>query len=143
MAISRAHFLDFVSVWPTSRPDPTCRCAVTPPTGGKGAWTETVLHTFPAFGRDGKTPGSTLALDPSGNLYGTTDFGGSTNCGTVFKLAPPSGGGAWTVTILEDWACANGSTANESRVVYDNGLLYGTTVYLGTANLGQVFTLVP
>ena len=54
-----------------------------------------------------------------------------------------SGGGAWTETILEDWACANASTANESRVVYDNGLLYGTTVYLGSANLGQVFTLVP
>ena len=114
-----------------------------PPTSGKGAWTETVLHTFPAFGKDGTTPASTMALDPNGNLYGTTDLGGSSNCGTVFKLAPPSGGGEWTETILEDWACANSGSTNESRVVYDNGLLYGTTVYLGSKNLGQVFTLVP
>jgi uncharacterized repeat protein (TIGR03803 family) len=116
---------------------------LTPPTGGKGAWSETVLYTFPAFGRDGTTPGSTLALDQNGNLYGTTDFGGSSNCGTVFKLAPASGGGEWTETILQDWACANSGSTNESRVVYDNGLLYGTTIYLGSKNLGQVFTLVP
>ena len=31
----------------------------------------------------------------------------------------------------------------QSRVVYHNGLLYGTTTYLGSANLGQAFTLVP
>ena len=116
---------------------------LTPPTSGGGAWTETVLHTFPAFGGDGTTPVSTLALDPSGNLYGTTDYGGSTGCGTVFKLAPPSGAGAWTETVLQDWACANTGSANESRVVYHNGLLYGTTVYLGSADLGQAFTLVP
>lgn len=116
---------------------------LTPPAGGKGAWSEAVLHTFPAFGRDGTTPGSTLALDQNSNLYGTTDFGGSSNCGTVFKLAPVSGGGEWTETILQDWACPNSGSTNESRVVYDNGLLYGTTIYLGSANLGQAFTLVP
>jgi uncharacterized repeat protein (TIGR03803 family) len=116
---------------------------LTPPASGGGAWTETALHTFPAFGGDGTTPVSTLALDPSGNLYGTTDYGGSTGCGTVFKLAPPSGGGAWFETVLQDWACANTGSANESRVVYHNGLLYGTTTYLGSADLGQAFTLVP
>jgi uncharacterized repeat protein (TIGR03803 family) len=109
---------------------------LTPPSGGSGAWTETVLSAGP-------TPASPLAIDPSGNLYGTTISGGSKNCGIVFKLAPPSGGGAWTETVLHNWPCANAGGTNESRVVYHNGLLYGTTTFLGSANLGQVFTLVP
>ncbi len=80
---------------------------------------------------------------PSGNLYGTTDSGGSNNCGIAFKVASPSGGGAWTETVLHNWPCGNAGGTNESLVVYHNGLLYGTTTFLGSANLGQVFTLVP
>lgn len=109
---------------------------LTPPSGGSGAWTETVLTSGP-------TPASPLAIDPGGNLYGTTDSGGSNNCGIVFKVAPPSGGGAWTETVLHNWPCANAGGTNESRVLYQNGLLYGTTTFLGSANLGQAFTLVP
>ena len=109
---------------------------LTPPSGGSGARTETVVASGP-------TPASVLAIDPSGNLYGTTVSGGSNNCGIVFKLAPPSGGGAWTETVLHNWACMNSGNASESRVVYHNGLLYGTTTFEGSANLGQVFTLVP
>lgn len=121
------------------------------PVGG-GQWTETVLHTFPAFKRDGTGPGSTLALDQSGNLYGTTFYGGTTacstpldgniGCGTVFKLAPPSGGGAWTETVLENWP-NNGQFPYETQVEFHNGLLYGTADILGAKKLGSVFTLVP
>jgi uncharacterized repeat protein (TIGR03803 family) len=110
---------------------------LTPPSGGSGSWTETVLTS------GGPVPSSELAMDPSGNLYGTTDTGGSSNCGEVFKVSPPSGGGEWTETVLASLPCANGDITNESRVVYHNGLLYGTTIFLGSANLGQVFTLVP
>jgi len=46
-------------------------------------------------------------------------------------------------TVLYNWPCVNTGSANESRVVYHNGLLYGTTTYLGSANLGQAFALVP
>jgi hypothetical protein len=111
-----------------------------------GTWIETVLHTFPAFKGDGTTPGSTLAVDPSGNLFGTTIFGGSTacylGCGTIFKLAPPSGGGGWTETVLHDLG-NSGQTPNSSIVQFHNGLLYGTTTYLGASDAGSVFTLVP
>ena len=61
----------------------------------------------------------------------------------VFKVAPPSGGGAWTESDLHDWPCVSPGNDNESRVVYQNGLLFGTTTYLGSANLGQAFNLVP
>ena len=115
-------------------------------TSSGGTWTEKVIHTFPASKGDGTTPASTMAIDASGNLYGTTDFGGSTSCyegcGTVFKLAPPSGSGSWTETILHDWA-NSGQTPNESQVILHNGLLLGETMFLGSADLGSVFTLTP
>ncbi len=44
-----------------------------------------VLHVF--VGPDGVYPGG-LALDPEGNLYGTTTAGGTQNSWTVFKLTP-------------------------------------------------------
>jgi uncharacterized repeat protein (TIGR03803 family) len=33
---------------------------------------------------------ATLAMDASGNLYGSTYEGGTANAGTVFKLSPPT-----------------------------------------------------
>jgi len=119
---------------------------LTPPAQSGGAWTETVLHTFPAFNGDATTPASTLAIDPSGNLYGTSDFGGSNacylGCGTIFKLAPPSSGGKWTETVLHELG-NSGQDPNGSIVVFHNGLLYGTTLFLGALDVGSVFTLVP
>jgi hypothetical protein len=38
---------------------------------------------------------------------------------------------------------SSGYNPNPSIVVFRNGLLYGTTYYLGTANVGSAFTLVP
>ncbi len=87
-----------------------------------------------------------MVIDAGGNLYGTTDFGGSASCylgcGTVFKLAPPTGGGAWTETILHNLG-NSGQSPNESSVTLHNGLLFGLTFYLGSADLGSVFTLTP
>ena len=66
-------------------------------TGGN----ETVLHTFE--GSDGANPDSVLLFDSRGNLYGTTDNGGSSEtceggCGTIFELSPQDGG--WSETVL-------------------------------------------
>lgn len=59
------------------------------------AWaTEKVIHNFvPA--PLGANSVSSLVSDPSGNLYGTTQYGGYYSFGTVFKLTPKSGDG-WT-----------------------------------------------
>jgi uncharacterized repeat protein (TIGR03803 family) len=46
---------------------------------------ETTLHSFTAT--DGVNP-SGLFRDANGNLYGTAQAGGTSNNGTVFKLAP-------------------------------------------------------
>lgn len=117
---------------------------LTPP-AGSGSWTYSVIHTFRG-GTDGATPASTPVFDANGTLYATTWTGGTESCyqgcGTVFKLAPPSKGNSWTETVLTSLP-NSGQNPNASVVVLRNGLLYGTTLYLGKANLGSVFSLVP
>ncbi len=49
---------------------------------------ETVLHSFAADGIDGYFPDSSLVFDKAGNLYGTTNSGGTYGLGTVFKITP-------------------------------------------------------
>ncbi|MGC2110071.1 MAG: choice-of-anchor tandem repeat GloVer-containing protein [Candidatus Korobacteraceae bacterium] len=62
---------------------------------GHGGWSETRLHNFDGrYGStDGKLPQGSLVFDASGNLYGTTELGGSYlcgvyGCGTVFEVEP-------------------------------------------------------
>jgi hypothetical protein len=88
---------------------------------------------------DGATPDAPLIADQTGNLYGTTQNGGSSNncfqgCGTVFRLKPPARqGGAWTKTILHNFNGTDGSSPGISPLIFDQaGNLYGTaanTVY--------------
>jgi uncharacterized repeat protein (TIGR03803 family) len=51
-------------------------------------WKESVLYSFKGGATDGATPYGGLVRDGSGNLFGTTLTGGTTNKGTVFKLVP-------------------------------------------------------
>jgi uncharacterized repeat protein (TIGR03803 family) len=51
-----------------------------------GPWTEWVLHAFGSRSRDGLDPEDSLTFDAAGNLYGTTDAGGSSSYGTVFEI---------------------------------------------------------
>jgi uncharacterized repeat protein (TIGR03803 family) len=53
----------------------------------EGGWTEQVLHNF-GNGGDGANPYASLIFDGAGNLYSTTEYGGSYNSGTVFELTP-------------------------------------------------------
>jgi uncharacterized repeat protein (TIGR03803 family) len=59
-----------------------------------GKWTETDLHSFNHNGKDGNYPAG-LIFGVSGNLYGTTFRGGTSDtecasysCGTVFEIKP-------------------------------------------------------
>jgi uncharacterized repeat protein (TIGR03803 family) len=58
------------------------------PTKGQTVWNETVLYRFcPQLGcSDGSQPAAGLIADKEGTLYGTTQVGGTTGNGTVFKL---------------------------------------------------------
>jgi len=58
---------------------------------GSGGWTETLLHSFPNNRIDGYSPYAGLTFDSAGNLYGTTNYGGTYREGTAFELSlvPP------------------------------------------------------
>ncbi len=117
---------------------------LSPPAGGGTTWTENVLHSF-AF-TDGGNPGlSTLALDASGNLYGTTEVGGTPKHGIAFKLAPPAkGGSTWKETILHRFADAPDGAQPESGFIFgQNGDLIGTTFMGGKNDQGTVYQLKP
>jgi len=116
--------------------------SLTPPASAGGAWTEATLYTF-AGGADGAHPAGNLAIDSHGVLYGTTNFGGGSNHGTVFSLTP-SPGGAWTETVLSGFTDGgNGSTPSGGVLRGPDGILYGSTSYGGTANGGVVYALAP
>jgi uncharacterized repeat protein (TIGR03803 family) len=103
---------------------------------------ETVLYSF-LDNPDGVDPNGTLVMDSSGNLYGTTEGGGTANGGTVFKLSPPATqGGTWTESVL--YSFKGGTTDGEVPlvgVILDSkGNLYGTTEAGGSdLSWGTVF----
>lgn len=104
--------------------------------------TETVLHTFTYT--DGARPGS-VTMDSSGNLYGTTVFGGITSffcrsgCGTVFKLDVTG-----TYTLLHSFTGKrDGKTPATSLIRDAAGNLFGTTEVGGAFNRGTVFRIGP
>jgi len=106
---------------------------------------EKVLHAFK--GTDGGEPHSTLIWDAAGNLYGTTEIGGSTNNGTVFELSR-NADGSWTETVLYNFQGGNDGLAPWSGLTFDAaGNLYGTTLggggsaNCGSGGCGTVFKL--
>ena len=104
------------------------------------AGNETVLYSF-AGGRDGARPNAGLVLDTTGNLYGTTQYGGRgcdhQGCGTVFEITP-----AGEETVLyrfkdgQDGASPLGGVALDS-----SGNIYGTTWLGGSHGYGTVFLI--
>jgi uncharacterized repeat protein (TIGR03803 family) len=58
-----------------------------PPSGGHGQWSYVTLYNFTG-GNDGGEPFCSLILDSNGNLYGTTNRGGSRDEGVAFELTP-------------------------------------------------------
>ena len=106
---------------------------------------ERVLYAFHGTTEDNVSP-SGVIRDPSGNLYGTTQGGGSAHLGTVFKLG--KGGGE---TVLYTFSSGSGGVEPGAGVILDKaGNLYGTTDFGGDLNCnfsrtgcGVVFKLAP
>jgi len=110
---------------------------------------EKVLYSF-SGGSDGSYPEGALVVDKTGNLYGTTSEGGSSNCtggcGVVFELTPPAKrGGVWSETVLYRFTGGSDGAAPGSNLIFDAvGNLYGTTSGGGDASSdGTVFQLTP
>jgi len=113
---------------------------MTPVVGG--GWTEKVLYSFTEKPPNAYYPDAGLIFDAAGNLYGTTEAGGTSNFGTVFELSPVKDGG-WREKVLHSFAGADGSTPYASLIFDGSGNLYGTTEVGGAYGYGTVFELVP
>jgi uncharacterized repeat protein (TIGR03803 family) len=121
------------------------------------AWgaSEKVLYSFTG-GTDGGGPLAGVVFDGSGNLYGTTHFGGITTCGgivgggcgVVFQLAPSMTTPAWTEYVLYSFADGtDGGFPNGSLLVDSSGDVFGTASVGGntscTDGCGVVFRIFP
>jgi uncharacterized repeat protein (TIGR03803 family) len=113
--------------------------------GSGGSWTEKVLYSFQG-GNDGISPRASMIFDGAGNLYGTTQYGGTHTEGTVFKLKPNSDG-SWTESVLYSFcslrSCSDGENPTAGLIFDAAGNLCGTTQNGGTQNRGTVFQLKP
>jgi uncharacterized repeat protein (TIGR03803 family) len=110
-------------------------------TPSNGTWTETVLHAFPTSGNDGQNPYANLILDSAGNLYGSTEQGGSSGLGTVFQLSPSGSG--WTENLLYNFEAGSDGVVPEGGLLLASGTLFGTASTGGLDEAGTVFQLTP
>jgi len=109
-------------------------------TNSPGFWEATIIHTF-AVGSlvgdipDGASPNGQVVIDTAGNVYGTTQQGGSKNLGTVWKLTPVTTGiaaGYYKEKILHSFTSAKTGNFPQAGVTLDSsGNIYGATSYGG------------
>ena len=110
------------------------------------AWagSDTVLYSFCAQTScvDGNQPYGTPVADSSGNLYGTTYYGGANNYGEVYELT--KSGSSWSESVLYSFTGPNNNDGAYpfAGLVFDkDGNLYGTTYQGGASSQGTVFEL--
>ncbi|MBA3915941.1 MAG: hypothetical protein H0X25_19235 [Acidobacteriales bacterium] len=97
---------------------------------GEGGWTETILAEFGPVGSfDPACPCGTT-LDAAGNLFGTSQGGGTAGAGTLYEL-PHSGDGSWgPLVVIHSFGGPFDGQYPLGRPVFDaSGNIYGTTVY--------------
>jgi uncharacterized repeat protein (TIGR03803 family) len=108
--------------------------------GSGGGWTETVLYNFTGTA-DGSQPTSSVVLDSSGNLYGSTEFGGTYcapyGCGVTFKLS--KSGGQWKETVLYTFTGGIDGGFPNGVVLGAQGNIYGSAGTGGSLGNGVVF----
>jgi uncharacterized repeat protein (TIGR03803 family) len=103
-----------------------------------GSGTYTLLYSF-AGGSDGAVPSGALVRDGSGNLYGTTFYGGSKHGGTMFKIS-----GKGNETVLHSFKFStDGAKPTAGLIIDGKGDLFGTTSVGGASGFGTVFELLP
>ena len=109
--------------------------------------TVTTLYNFCSQSdcTDGSQPTASLLQAANGDFYGTTDWGGSGNDGTVFRLTPSG-----TLTTLHSFALTDGAQPYAGLIQATDGNFYGTTFGGGVVNdqacptgCGTVFRITP
>ena len=108
----------------------------------------TTLYSFgplfgnsPSYNSHGAGPRGRLLEGPDGNFYGTTNDGGTSGTGTVFRITP-----AGALTTLHSFGSDTGTFDNvggacpyEGVTEGSDGRLYGTTGFGGAIRCGNDF----
>lgn len=98
----------------------------------------TVLHDFNLTDGKGTPFTGVLAQGRDGNLYGTTEEGGTHKVGVAFRLTPSG-----EFTKLHDFKGTDGSGPEGGLTLGRDGNFYGATRTGGAARGGTVFKMTP
>lgn len=90
-------------------------------------------------GPDGSSPNGTPIIARNGIIFGTTEYGGAYDCGTVFQFDPLSE----VLVTLHEFNCSEGRLPRAGLTQGSGGVLYGTTFYGGAYDRGTVFQIKP
>jgi uncharacterized repeat protein (TIGR03803 family) len=110
--------------------------------GGACAQTFTSFYRFTGAPSDGSQPlWMHLIQATDGDFYGTTEYGGISNCGTVFKIT--SAGVLTNLYQFKGYTVNDGAFPEAGLVQGSDGNFYGTTYEGGTNAYGTVFKMTP
>jgi uncharacterized repeat protein (TIGR03803 family) len=111
--------------------------------GSDGTWLEQTLYSFGANSQDSGGAFQPVALDASGNIWGTLYTGGTYGLGAIFELSPNSSGD-WIETIVYSFPGGTNGEYPQCGLIFDaKGNLYGTVSYGGSSDEGLVYELSP
>ena len=113
-----------------------------------GGWTPSVLYTFTDYYTGGGSGGG-VVFDKYGNLWGTSELGGSRNCytgsgdpcGLIFELTPSGSG--WTYKTVYQFDSSVGGSPTGNLTFDESGNLYGTLAINGPYGNGGVYQFNP
>jgi uncharacterized repeat protein (TIGR03803 family) len=108
-----------------------------------GRWGFRTIYSFRGQ-PDGSFPYGALLFNSSGNIYGTTYYGGANNIGAVYELSPRPVG-EWNENVLYSFQEGSDGNSPISNLVFGgpgNLNLYGTTSEGGLGR-GTIFKLSP
>jgi hypothetical protein len=93
-------------------------------------YSATILYRFAGY-PDAGQPNGPIAIDKTGSLYGSSQFGGTTNNGAVFKMTPSASG--YSESLIYSFPGGSGGEMPEAGVAMDqHGNIFGTTGYGGS-----------
>jgi uncharacterized repeat protein (TIGR03803 family) len=119
-------------------------CGMVFQVSSKGA--EKVVYSFTGA-PDGQFPDAGVVRDSAGNLYGTTEIGGTgpcsategPGCGTIYEITP-SGQESVLYSFTDT---PDGANPGAPLFLDSSGSFYGTTLVGGTYGCGTVFKYTP
>ncbi|MEI7733071.1 MAG: choice-of-anchor tandem repeat GloVer-containing protein [Verrucomicrobiota bacterium] len=99
----------------------------------------TLLKSFGHANLSGANSRAALSEGDSGDLFGTTEYGGQYGMGTVFKVN--RAGTNYQVLLSFSGTNGDGARPYAGLLKGSNGIFYGTTCYGGSNDAGTVFRL--